>query len=97
MRKSFIISLFLTLSLFTNCKKDEPMELRCWKFSYQYCLYEAATDTKISCGQVMEQKATAYTKEEVLQDLPKREYIDNETRYKECEVLEIKDYNISEC
>ena len=53
MRKLFIISLFLTLSLFTNCKKDEPMELRCWKFSYQYCLYEAATDTKISCGQVM--------------------------------------------
>lgn len=97
MRKSFIISLFLILSVFTNCKKDEPMELRCWKLSYQYCLYDTATGAKIDCGEVMEQKATAYTKEEVLQDVPKREYIENGTRYKECDVLEIKDYNLEEC
>ncbi len=97
MRKLFIISLFLTLSLFTNCKKDEPMELRCWKFSYTLCMYDAVTDEKIGCGEVMERKTTAYTKYEFVPNLTEREYSQDGTYYKQRVILEIKDYNISEC
>ena len=89
--------LFVFLLLFNNCKKDEPMVLRCWKYSYEVCLYEAATDTKISCFGVMSGKWTAYTKEEILQHFPEREYSEDGTRYSQYDILEFKDYNLDEC
>lgn len=73
------------------------MELRCWKYSYQLCKYEAATNAEVWCEVVMNGKWTAYTKEEILQHFPEREYVDNGTYYTEVKVLEFKDYNLDEC
>ena len=89
--------LFVFILLFNNCKKDEPMELRCWKYSYQLCKYEAATNAEVWCEVVMNGKWTAYTKEEILQHFPEREYSEDGTRYSQYDILEFKDYNLDEC